>query len=331
MNKSIKNVLITGGAGYIGCNVTQLLAQKKFNVIIVDNFSNSYPHQITTLTNYYKNIKLYDADLLDDNDLDQIFSENKIDAVIHLAGKKYVSESFEKIDLYNLNNITATHNLLKAMSKHNIKKIVFASSITVYGASGKKFTENLRLKPLSPYAKNKVDGEKLIKTWAKNNKSNYVILRLSNPVGANPKFNLGDEAKTKYENLLPYVSRSIFNKIEMNINGNTHNTEDGTTERDYLSVIDISKAFLKALSFNSNEIFNIGSGKTCSVLDIIKTTEKCLKIKAIYTFAEKRKGDAAILFTDCTKAKKLLKFQAKNNLKTIVKNQCAFMINKKKL
>ncbi len=328
-----KTIMVTGGAGFIGTNVVSLLVKKNYQVVVVDNFSNSYKKHINSLKKlFHENVKLIELDILNQELLSSVFEKYQFDAVVHLAGKKYVQESFEKQDEYYVNNIEATQILLEVMTNHNVKKLVFSSSITVYG-NCKSFpiNETKSLKPLSPYAEQKALCEKMIKAWAKT-KGNYaVVLRLSNPVGANSNLMLGDDSPTKRQALVPYLIESGIKDKKLVLNGNNHATRDGTTIRDYVHVLDVASAFVKAVDLkneNAFDVFNIGTGGDgFTVLEILNQVEKTLKKKMNYSFGPKRAGDASVIISDIEKAENILKYKPKASLKQMVESQLQFQTN----
>lgn len=330
IEKNTGTVLVTGGAGYIGTNITLKLAQKGYKVIIVDNFSNSHKYVIKNLQDLYpSNIKVYEFDLLDTKKLENLFEKENIYSVIHLAGKKYVPESFEKEEEYYLNNVSLTKNLLEIMKQHKINNIVFSSSISVYGkTSTRVVAETEKTNPLSPYASQKRECEKLIKEWQKGTNSNAVILRLSNPVGANIEYTLGDNSKaTKFKGIMPYILESAREGKRITLNGGDHPTKDGTTIRDYVHVEDVANAFVGAVEKGDGQfnIYNIGSGEPgYSVLDILHQAEESLNKGIEYSFGPKRAGDASIFISDNSKAKKNLGFKVTKNLKDMVESQIDF-------
>ena len=330
----MKNILITGGAGYIGTNIAVKLLLKNYNVIVVDNFSNSKPTYINFLIQkYQKQLRLFQLDIFD-AEFENILSTQKIDCIIHLAGKKYVAESFIIPSEYQKQNVLMTKRILDLLSKYNINQLVFASSITVYGnPQNIPASEIENLNPLSPYAKNKMDCEKLI--FERTNQNNFcaTILRLSNPVGANTKFMLGDDAKNeKYQSIVPYIVSKIINEQELTFNGNNHSTRDGTTIRDYIHIEDVANAFVSAVESRKSgfNVYNIGyGGQGSSVLEILKCAEKLINKKAKYSFGAKRNGDISIFIANTNKAQKEINFETKFNLDDIIKSQIIFTKNKK--
>lgn len=319
-----KTILVTGGAGYIGTNIVKLLLEKGYNVVVIDNLSNSYFEHIKILLQEHpQNLYFISSDIQNEEKLDVIFSKFNIDAVIHLAGKKYIPESFEKEEEYNENNIMATEILLKVMTKYSVDKIIFASSITVYGKTEGSVSEDQVLSPLSPYARTKVVGEELVFNWANQNEGTAIVLRLSNPIGAGQ--NLGDHSKNEnYKNVLNYMLDCIYNNNEIKVNGNTHPTPDGTTVRDYVHVKDVAKSFVNALHFEESSIFNIGTGKGVSVAEIIKELEFSTGTVIKYTIGDKREGDIPMFISNNSKAKEKLGLEFAHSISDMVNSQTNF-------
>ena len=332
--KPVGTVLVTGGAGYIGSNVVCKFAKLGYKLVVVDNFSNSHKDSIERLmSKYVKNILFYDFDLKDNKKLEEIFKKDNIGSVIHLAGKKYVGESFEKQEEYYVNNVEMTKNILRLMQKYNVHNLVFPSSITVYGKIDHAVvSETDKKTPLSPYAEQKLQCEELIENWQKKTHSSAVVLRLSNPIGANIKLLLGDNPKTtKYKNVLVYLLDKARGNDKIVINGGDHPTKDGTTVRDYIHVEDIANAFFKATVLQNEEynVFNVGSGAPgYSVLDILKQIEKHTNKKLNYSFGARRDGDVSVIITNNKKAKEQLGLKVAKKLSDMVLSQIEFEAGK---
>lgn len=320
-----KVVLVTGGAGYIGSNIICKLARCNCKIVCVDNFSNSFNFAINRLMEKYSNVILEQGDLLDISFIENLFLKYNVDCVIHMAGKKYVKDSFYETEEYYKNNIIATKNLLDVMSKYKVNKIIFASSISVYGVSGiPPYKEDYEFNPQSPYAEMKVEGEKMIEKWCDQNKM-ATILRLSNPVGANLELMLGDNSKNSNLHLLPYILSNLDKDLKFN--AASIPTKDGTTIRDYIHVEDIANAFVNSYNNlkNGYHVYNIGSGEPgYSVLDMVKQIEKTLNVKIRYVIQNCREGDVPISIGDNTKAKQELSLVITKNLHEIVKSQHEF-------
>jgi len=320
-----KYILVTGGAGYIGSNVILKLAKNNYKIVCLDNFSNSYPDAIYKITEKFSNVFIENVDLLKTKSLKKVFKKYDFETVIHLAGKKYIQESIEKTKLYYKHNVVATCRLLKLMKKFDVRKMIFASSITVYGNNPvQPLLEDFVKKPISPYACQKDLGEKLIEKWTKKY-GDAIILRLSNPIGAETEFMLGNNGKNQDKSILPYIFEN-HDKI-LKFNGNTHPTKDGTTVRDYIHVEDVANAFIKAVNIQKQgfNIYNVGSGNEgYSVLDLLNAVEKVLNKNLEFTFGEKKKGDVSILIGDNSKAKKELGFKIEKSLLDMVQSQYDF-------
>lgn len=327
-------ILLTGGAGYIGTNVCKKLVQQGYRVVVADNFSNSKRYNIDKLLKAYPNlIKVYNIDLLNIAEMENIFKNEQIEKCIHLAGKKYVAESFKKEQEYYDSNVLLTQNLINMLEKYNVYKLVFSSSITVYGKTEKDIVDEYEIKsPLSPYAEQKNICEKIIQEWQQKHNADAKVLRLSNPVGADMEFNLGDDAiNTKYFGIMPYIIDKAKKNESLVFNGGNHQTKDGTTIRDYIHIEDVANAFVNAVEYKNNnfDVFNIGSGYPgYSVLDILKTTEKIIGKKLQYSFGPKREGDVSVFISNNEKAKDILNFKVTKNLYDMVDSQVKFVQSK---
>lgn len=313
------NILITGGLGYIGSHTVIECISNNHNVIIVDNLYNSSIEVISRLNQFLnKDLKFYKTDMQDIEEFEKVFIENNIDAVIHFAGYKAVGESVEKPLKYYDNNIGITINLLKLMEKYNVKKIIFSSSATVYKESKiLPLTENMPLGVTNPYGRTKLIIEEILQDIAYVDKNfKAVILRYFNPIGAHPCGLFGEENNGIPNNLMPYIVKVAKGELEyLRVFGNDYNTKDGTGVRDYIHVVDLAKAHIKAIKafeFSKNiNIYNIGTGTGYSVLEIIHNFEKATGIKIPYKIVERRKGDIGENYSDSQKAKKELNFSTK--------------------
>lgn len=318
------NILVTGGAGYIGSHTCVKLLDTGFNVIILDNLSNSNPNVIERIEKIAnKRVKLYVGDIRNHNILKKIFSENRIDCVIHFAGLKSVNESCINPILYFDNNVSGTISLLKFMEKVSVKNFIFSSSATVYGnESSPPYDESMPTgKVCNPYGRTKYFIEKILKDIYKANDSyNITILRYFNPIGAHKSALLGENPVGIPNNIMPYISQVAANKLPLlTIFGNDYNTPDGTCIRDYIHVVDLACGHLKALektinSSGSFNIYNLGTGKGYSVLELLHTFEKVSGQKIKFKFGPRRKGDLPIVYASTKKAEKDLKFKAKFDL-----------------
>lgn len=313
------NILITGGLGYIGSHTVIECISNNHNVIIVDNLYNSSIEVISRLNKFLnKDIKFYRTDMQNIVDFEKVFIENKIDAVIHFAGYKAVGESVKKPLKYYDNNIGITINLLKLMEQYDVKKIIFSSSATVYKESEiLPLTENMPLGVTNPYGRSKLIIEDIMQDIAHaDNEFKVVILRYFNPIGAHPCGLFGEENNGIPNNLMPYIVKVAKGELEyLRVFGNDYKTKDGTGVRDYIHVVDLAKAHVKAIKafeFKDNvNIYNIGTGKGYSVLEIVNNFEKATGIKIPYKVVERRCGDIGEYYADSQKAKKELNFETK--------------------
>ncbi|GAB6256317.1 UDP-glucose 4-epimerase GalE [Peribacillus sp. N1] len=311
-------ILVTGGAGYIGSHTCVELLIAGYEIIVVDNLSNSninVLNRIRELTK--KDFKFYEVDLIDKSSLEDVFIENSIEAVIHFAGLKAVGESV-KIPLhYYHNNITGTLILCELMEKYDIKKLVFSSSATVYGVPiNVPISEDFLLSATNPYGRTKLMIEEILRDlYIPNRDWDIVILRYFNPIGAHPSGRIGEDPNGLPNNLMPYITQVGIGKLkELSVFGNDYPTSDGTGVRDYIHVVDLALGHLKALekvmSTSGIDAYNLGTGRGYSVLEVIEAFEKASGKKVPYTVVERRPGDIAICYADVTKAKKELGWAA---------------------
>ena len=321
-------VLVTGGAGFIGSHTVVELLNDGREVIIVDNFVNSKPvvlDRVRKITG--KDFKFYQVDLLDRDSLEKVFAENEIDAVIHFAGLKAVGESVEQPLRYYHNNLTGTLILCEVMAKYGVKNIVFSSSATVYGKPKcVPIKEDFPLYTTNPYGETKLEIERILKDVTIADKDWSVsILRYFNPIGAHSSGLIGEDPKGIPNNLLPYVAQVASGKLEcLSIYGNDYETRDGTGVRDFIHVVDLAKAHLKALdrtvAVKGIDYYNIGTGNGYSVLEIVKAYEEATGKKVKYKFAPRRAGDIGECYADPTKAEKLLGWKAEKDIYQMCKD-----------
>ena len=324
------SVLVTGGAGYIGSHTVVELLNENKEVIVVDNFSNSKPEmldKIKKITN--KDFKFYELDYSNKEKMDKVFAENKIDSVIHFAGYKAVGESVEKPIEYYTNNVSGTLNLLDVMRKHNVKTIIFSSSATVYGdPEVVPLTEMCKIGgTTNPYGSSKLFIEQILKdVYKSDNTWDVCILRYFNPIGSHESGIIGEEPQGRPNNLMPYIVRVASGELEeLSIFGNDYNTPDGTGVRDYIHVVDLAKGHIKALEKLEKEksgiyIYNLGTGKGYSVLDMVHAFEKTTGQKIKYKITERRAGDIATCYADATKAKVELNWVAEKTLEDMCRD-----------
>ena len=328
-------ILVTGGLGYIGSHTCVELLKDNNELIIVDNLSNSKVEVIDKIEQITKKRpKIYILDLVNKSDVEKIFSENDIDAVIHFAGLKAVGESVEKPLEYYSNNLISTLNLLEVMSKYNVKKIVFSSSATVYGEQKVPYVETMkRGETTNPYGTTKSMIEQILEDVYKADSTwDITILRYFNPVGAHESGLLGESPSGIPNNLMPYIMRVASGKLEcLNIYGDDYNTADGTGVRDFIHVVDLAKGHVKALENSKNgiHVYNLGTGIGYSVLDIVNEFEKVNNIKINYKIVDRRAGDIAICYSDPTKAKNELGWTAEKTLEDMCRDSWNFEKNNK--
>lgn len=321
-------ILITGGAGYIGTHAMVEFLNAGREVVCVDNFSNSKPcalERVKQITG--KDFKSYEVDLLDYDALEKVFIENKIESCIHFAGLKAVGESCEKPLLYYHNNLTGTFNLCSLLQKYGAKRIVFSSSATVYGKPASvPITEDFPLSTTNPYGETKLMIERILKdVHAADNEWSVSILRYFNPIGAHKSGLIGEDPKGIPNNLLPYVAQVATGKRPcLSVFGDDYNTHDGTGVRDYIHVVDLAKAHLKAIEraekVNGVEYFNIGTGVGYSVLDIVKAYEKATGAKVPYKIVPRRPGDIDECYANPDKAYRVLGWKAENDIEDMCRD-----------
>lgn len=315
-------ILVTGGAGYIGSHTCVELLNNGYEIAVLDNLDNSCEESLNRVKEICgKDFKFYEVDLLDYEATEKVFIENDFDAVIHFAGLKAVGESVRMPLRYYHNNITGTLNLLDIMDKHNVKKIVFSSSATVYGDPHTvPIKEDFPLSCTNPYGQTKLDIEYILKDLCKSDPEwGVVLLRYFNPVGAHESGMIGEDPNGIPNNLIPYISQVAIGKLEcLSVFGDDYNTPDGTGVRDYIHVTDLAIGHLKALEKIKDEdgvlIYNLGTGTGYSVLDMVKAFSKACGKEVKYKIAPRRPGDIAACYADPTKAKEELGFEATHNL-----------------
>ncbi|MBQ7383392.1 MAG: UDP-glucose 4-epimerase GalE [Clostridia bacterium] len=328
-------IIITGGAGYIGTHAMVEFLNAGREVVCVDNFSNSKPcalERVKQITG--KDFKSYEVDLLDYDALEKVFLENKIESCIHFAGLKAVGESCEKPLLYYHNNLTGTFNLCALLQKYGAKKIVFSSSATVYGKPASvPITEDFPLSTTNPYGETKLMIERILKDLhAADNEWSVSILRYFNPIGAHKSGLIGEDPKGIPNNLLPYVAQVATGKRPyLSVFGDDYNTHDGTGVRDYIHVVDLAKAHLKAIEraekVNGVEYFNVGTGVGYSVLDIVKAYEAATGAKVPYKIVPRRPGDIDECYANPEKAYRVLGWRAENNIEDMCRDSYRWQSN----
>lgn len=329
------SVLITGGAGYIGSHICVELLHLGYEIVLLDNFSNSNPEVLNRIKRITaKEFEFYKADIMKKEEIERIFIENDIDSVIHLAGLKSVGESIQDpINYYN-NNIYGTIILCELMDKYNVKNLVYSSSATVYGVNNESpLTEDMALSTTNPYGETKLVIENLLQNlFISDNSWRIVILRYFNPIGAHESGCIGEDPTGIPNNLMPYITQVASGKRkELKVFGGCYDTHDGTGVRDYIHVVDLAKGHIKALEkiMNSNDIsiYNLGTGIGYSVIDIIESFQKSTGINIPYIITDERTGDIGTCYSDPTKSLKELKWKATKNLEDMCKDSWRWQSN----
>ena len=331
-------ILVTGGAGFIGSHTVVELLEKNEDIIIVDNFINSKPEVLDKIRIISgKDFKFYEVDLLDEENLEKIFKENKVEAVIHFAGLKAVGESVEKPVEYYHNNITGTLVLLKLMKKYNCKKIIFSSSATVYGKPKEvPIKEDFPLSTTNPYGSTKLMIEQILKDVCISDKEFCaILLRYFNPIGAHKSGLIGEEPNGIPNNLMPYINKVAKGELDhLNVFGNDYDTVDGTGVRDYIHVVDLAKGHVKALEkarkMTGAEAYNLGTGKGYSVLEIVSAFESATGMKVKYEITERRTGDIGECYADPSKALEELGWKAEYGIDEMCQDAWNFTKNQTK-
>lgn len=319
-----KNILVTGGAGYIGSHTVVQLLDGGFKAVVIDNLDNSSETAINRVVKLAgkngKNLIFHKVDLRDKPALEQIFASSKFDAVIHFAGLKAVGESVHKPLLYYNNNIIGTINLLEAMTAHGCKKLVFSSSATVYGWPKEvPCTEESPLSAMNPYGRTKLFIEEICRdVHSSDPQWQIILLRYFNPVGAHPSGIIGEDPRGIPNNLMPFVQQvAVGRRPALTVFGNDYSTKDGTGVRDYIHVVDLADghiAALRKLFEGSNigcDVYNLGTGKGTSVLEMVAAFEKVSGKKIPLVMAGRRAGDSEIVYASTSKAECELKWKAK--------------------
>lgn len=332
-------ILLPGGAGFIGSHTAIELLNAGKDIIIVDNFSNSKPEVLESIKKITgKDFKFYEMDYLDNQKLEKVFQENKIEAVLNFAGFKAVGESVKKPIEYYKNNISGALVLLETMKKYNVKKFIFSSSATVYGDPEQiPITEDCKTGgTTNPYGTTKLFIEQILKDiYASDNSWDICILRYFNPIGAHESGLIGEEPQGIPNNLMPYIVRVADGQLkELSVFGNDYPTPDGTGVRDYIHVVDLAKGHVKALEKLEKEqkglfIYNLGTGKGYSVLDMVKAFETATGKKVPYKIAPRREGDIATCYADPKRAKEELGWSAEKTLEDMCKDSWNYIITNK--
>ena len=317
-------ILVTGGAGFIGSHTCVELLNAGYEIVVVDNYYNANPkslERVKELTG--KDFKSYECDIRDSEGMDKIFKENKIDAVIHFAGLKAVGESCQKPIEYYDNNIGGTLKLCDVMRNNGCKNIVFSSSATVYGMKNvSPLKETMKTGgTTNPYGTTKYMIEIILEDiYKSDNEWKVTLLRYFNPIGAHESGRIGENPSGIPNNLMPYITQVAIGKRPfLSVYGNDYDTPDGTCIRDYIHVVDLADGHVKAVNNildgkKGVQIFNLGTGKGYSVLDIVKAFSKAYGKELPYKIAPRRPGDLAVCFSDPSKAKEVLGWEAKRGI-----------------
>jgi UDP-glucose 4-epimerase len=315
-------ILVTGGAGYIGSHTCIELLQAGYELIVIDNYSNSQPEALKRVRELAgRDFKFYEVDLLDETAVGQIFANHSIEAVIHFAGLKAVGESVRKPLHYYHNNITGTLVLCAAMQQYGVRRLVFSSSATVYGMPERMpISEDFPLSATNPYGSTKLMIEQMLRDLHVADPSwSVALLRYFNPIGAHSSGRIGENPNGNPNNLMPYISQVAVGKLaELGVFGSDYPTVDGTGVRDYIHVVDLAQGHLKALGMllgtTGIDAFNLGTGIGYSVLELVKAFEQASDRKVPYRINDRRPGDVAICYADPSKAERELGWKAERGI-----------------
>ena len=325
-------ILVTGGLGYIGSHTVVDLIKNDHKIVVVDSLFNSNIKVKDKIERIADNkIDFYQIDVTK-KEIEEVFQKHNFDAVTHFAGLKSVAESVSKPLEYYHNNVLGTINLAKLCIKYNVKQFIFSSSATVYGDQPSPLNEEMELKPtINPYGETKVMSERILMDTAKAIPGfNVTLLRYFNPVGAHNSGLIGEDPNDIPNNLMPYVAKVAKGELEeLSVYGNDYDTPDGTGVRDYIHVVDLAKGHIAALNNMKPgvNIYNLGTGKGISVLELVHAFEKVNKVKVPYKIVGRRPGDLAVAYADASKAKKELNWETKLTLEDMVRDAWNFELN----
>ena len=330
-------ILVTGGAGYIGSHTVVELLNTGYEVIIVDDFSNSKPEVIDKIKIITQKLPILEiVDVKDEKELNYVFQNYNIEGVIHFAALKAVSESIEKSLDYYQNNISGLINVLQCCKKHNVNKFIFSSSCTVYGNPDEIMVDETAptKEATTPYGKSKKMGEDIIIDSTLSNNFKSVLLRYFNPVGSHDSGLIGDDPSGVPNNLVPYLTKVVNGDLEqLSVFGDDYNTPDGTCIRDYIHVVDLAIAHVKSLEYldklnnNESDVFNLGTGSGSSVLDLINSFEKSTDKKVNYKIVGRRDGDIEAIYCNPKKANNILEWKTKYDLFDMMKSAWNYQLN----
>lgn len=326
-------ILVTGGTGYIGSHTVVELLNANYDVVVIDNFSNSKPEVIESIRKITgKDITFYEGDVCDKELLRKIFKENEIEAVIHFAGYKAVGESVKKPLMYYHNNLFSTITLLEVMNEVGCKRFVFSSSATVYGSpKSLPIREDFPLSTINPYGSTKLMIEDMLRDLSVSDPEwSIAILRYFNPIGAHESGLIGENPNGIPNNLMPYIVKVATKELEiLSVFGNDYDTKDGTGVRDYIHVVDLAKGHIKAiekvLDSKGIDAYNLGTGTGYSVLDIVNAFEKANNIKVNYKIVERRPGDIAACYADPKYAFEKLGWKAEKTLEDMCRDSYRYV------
>ena len=322
-------VLVTGGMGYIGSHTCVELLEQGMDVVIIDNLVNSSAeagNRIEQITG--KPVTFYEFDVRDRKKLDEVFEKHDIECVIHFAGLKAVGESVKMPLEYYDNNLRSTITLCQSMKAHNVKKIIFSSSATVYSSDNEMpLYETSKIgNCTNPYGWTKFVCEQVLRDCVVADPEwSVVLLRYFNPIGAHESGLIGEDPKGIPNNLMPYISQTAIGRREyLNVFGNDYDTPDGTGIRDYIHVVDLAKGHVAAISYmedhKGESVFNLGTGKGCSVLEVVHAFEKANNVKVPYRIAPRRAGDLAVCYCSPDKSAKVLGWRALRNIEDMCRD-----------
>jgi UDP-glucose 4-epimerase len=331
----MRKILVTGGLGYIGSHTVVELQNEGCEVVVIDNLNNSserVKNRIEGITG--KSFELLIGDVNDTTALETLFEKHKFDGVIHFAAFKAVGESVENPIKYYQNNVSGLISILCAMDKFKVSNLIFSSSCTVYGvATDLPVTENTVIqKAASPYGTTKILGEDIIQDFAKHKEFKSILLRYFNPVGAHPSAQIGELPLGVPSNLIPYVTQTAAGiREQLTVHGDDYNTADGTCIRDYIHVVDLAKAHVKAFAYCTEmnqrvNVFNVGTGKGNTVLEVIDAFERVNGVKLNYKIGPRRGGDIEQIYADTTKVNDLLGWSAQYDIEDMMQHAWAWQL-----
>ena len=330
-------ILVTGGTGYIGSHTCCELLDAGYDIVVIDNFSNSKPDVVDRIKKITgRDFKFYEGDVCDKDLLSKIFSENEIGSVIHFAGYKAVGESVAKPLMYYRNNLDSTLSLLEVMNEFGVKKLVFSSSATVYGKpKSLPIKEDFSLSTTNPYGSTKLMIEDILRDlYVSDNEWSIAILRYFNPIGAHKSGLIGENPNDIPNNLMPYIVKVACGELEcLSVFGNDYDTPDGTGVRDYIHVVDLARGHIKAIEYILNnrgvDAYNLGTGHGYSVLDLVNTFMRVNGVNVNYKITSRRPGDIDACYADSSKAFDVLGWKATLDIEDMCHDAYNFVKNVK--